>query len=343
MPTKEELIESLYKVICSATHTRSDARVADNDYFKRRVLGFGPEIAFENAVNEIEGASFLEGGQFISTKLTGEAARKNSFIYTTVSSDDPAPYGRVYAALANWDEVGDMWYIKILHTGWVAEDFDTREAAQGPRTVAQILTPAYEFFRFSKENLDFERTDEQTFKTVLSGFGTVTRAPALYPLRFRDRFAFFETLSEDFLMKIYGNRYFLDVILRKAKGRQIIDLDGFLLVGEKITIVEIKEKSPILNDSVNEVDWQYGWDSRRLIWYYYLQEHCQLPVLYNIHRIHERTAREFVQWDSIFLNDFMKGVGWSGSRAGGGGEDTLLAPYSYFRRLSAVITELLQE
>lgn len=86
--TKEKIIDSLYKVICSATHTRGDTRVEDNDYFKRRVLGFGPELAFEDTLATDSSVKFLEGGQFISKKLTGESDNKNTFIYTTISFDD---------------------------------------------------------------------------------------------------------------------------------------------------------------------------------------------------------------------------------------------------------------
>lgn len=340
MPTMDQLILSLYTVICSATHTRSDNRVDDNDYFKRRVLGFGPELAFEDAVTQIEGASFLEGGQFISKRLSGRVDHKNDFIYTTVSSDDPALYEQVYAALARWEEVSDMWYIRILDAGWAEEGFNTRTVAQGPITATTILTPAYEFFKFNKSTKRFERAEVQSFETVLSGFEEATRRPALYPLRHREKFDYFAQFPLSLVKKVYGNRYFLDVILRKAKGRQIIDLDGFVIVGDRTAIVEIKEKAPITDGSDNESDWRYGWDTRRLVWYFYLQERTGLKVVYNVHRIRERGAREFLQWDSVFLNDFFKGVTWSGVRAGGGGEDTLLAPYSFFDRLGSVIARI---
>ena len=42
--SKEELIESLYRIICTSTSTVGDSRVENNDYFKRRVLGFKAEI-----------------------------------------------------------------------------------------------------------------------------------------------------------------------------------------------------------------------------------------------------------------------------------------------------------
>lgn len=338
--TKEKIIDSLYKVICSATHTRGDTRVEDNDYFKRRVLGFGPELAFEDTLATDSSVKFLEGGQFISKKLTGESDNKNTFIYTTISFDDSFLYEQIYEALSKWEEVEEMWFIKILEREWSEKSFRTRDVAQGAITETTILEPAYEFFKFNKTTRHFERPLVQGFAEVLRDFEIGIRSPSLYPLRHREKFNYFNEIPDKLMKKVYGNRYFLDVILRKAKGRQIIDLDGFIVAGDKTIITEIKEKTPIFNKSEAMVDWQYGWDTRRLVWYFYLQERTGLPVLYNIHRIIDRNTREFVQWDSVFLDDFLKGVTWSGGRSGGGGEDTLLAPYLFFKRLEDVLIGL---
>jgi hypothetical protein len=129
--------------------------------------------------------------------------------------------------------------------------------------------------------------------------------------------------------------------MRQAQGRQIIDLDGFIIKNDKIMLVEIKEKSPIIGkDPVNLVDWRYGWDSRRILWYLYILKKTKLSVLYNVRQIDNRIDRNFVQWDSIFIDDFLRGTSWSSSRGGGGGEDTLLAPYLFFHRLEDILTKL---
>jgi hypothetical protein len=116
-------------------------------------------------------------------------------------------------------------------------------------------------------------------------------------------------------------------------------LDGFILRNDKVILVEIKEKSPI-EDGDSMAKWQYGWDTRRLLWYLYLLKKLDLSVLYNVRRVNNRTDRVFVQWDSLFIDDFLKGVSWSNSRGGGGGEDTLLAPYLYFKRLDKILETL---
>ena len=67
--------------MCSAITTAVDAKVANNDYFKRRILGFKAEIEFEKFINEKfeKKIEFLEGGQFISKKISGQKDDKNSF------------------------------------------------------------------------------------------------------------------------------------------------------------------------------------------------------------------------------------------------------------------------
>ena len=129
--------------------------------------------------------------------------------------------------------------------------------------------------------------------------------------------------------------------MRQARGRQILDLDGFIIKNKKIILVEIKEKTPNKNKKLNEeIHWQYGWDSRRLLWYLYLLKKINFTILYNVRQIEEREERKFLQWDSIWINDFLKGVSWSFSRSGGGGEDTLSAPYSYFKNLETILKEI---
>ena len=129
--------------------------------------------------------------------------------------------------------------------------------------------------------------------------------------------------------------------MRQARGRQILDLDGFIIKNKKIILVEIKEKTPNKNKKLNEeIHWQYGWDSRRLLWYLYLLKKINFTILYNVRQIEEREERKFLQWDSIWINDFLNGVSWSFSRSGGGGEDTLSAPYSYFKNLKTILEEI---
>ncbi|MEK9888329.1 MAG: hypothetical protein VW735_06280 [Gammaproteobacteria bacterium] len=153
-------------------------------------------------------------------------------------------------------------------------------------------------------------------------------------MRKREQFDYFNNYDLDTLKKIYANRYFVD-----NKKRQVvlhmIDFDGFIIKEDKIFIVEIKEKSPIKDkkepDDLNK--WSYGWDTRRLLWYKHIQQKIGFDVLYNIRQINNRDEREFMQWDSILLSDFLKGVSWSSVRGGGGGEDTLIVPYLHFKRL----------
>ncbi len=339
MSETTRVIDSLQKVLCTATSTASDARVENNDYFKRRVLGFKAEMEFEKAVSNFSsGLRFVEGGQFISKKMSGAEDDKNKFFYTTIGNEAPTAYTSVYKRISQWDEVDQMIYIQVLEDDWTTEPFKITQH-DGVKATTTILKPKYIFYQFDKATSTFFAPLIQNFSLILQHFNAPARSPSLFKIRGDEQFRYFEQYDIRTLKKIYATRYFLDNIMRHAQGRQFIDLDGFILKDDKVILVEIKEKTPI-EDGGAMTNWQYGWDSRRLLWYLYLLNKLDLSVLYNVRRINNRADRLFVQWDSLFIDDFLKGVSWSSSRGGGGGEDTLLAPYLYFKRLDEILRTL---
>lgn len=334
-----QIIDSLQKVICTSTSTAADKRVDNNDYFKRRVLGFKAEIEFEKEVSNFSNElTFLEGGQFISKKISGEENDKNKFIFTTIDYQSPAAYENVYKRIAVWNEVDEMIYIELLESDWTTEPFNITQS-DNTKATTSILKPRFIFHYFNKITSSFILHELQDFNSILRHFTKPEKKSSLFRIRGDDQFKYFEQYDIKTLKKIYATRYFLDNIMRQAQGRQFIDLDGFISKNDEVVLVEIKEKSPI-EDGESISKWKYGWDSRRLLWYLYLLQKLDLPVLYNVRRINNRIDRKFVQWDSLFIDDFLKGVSWSSSRSGGGGEDTLLAPYLYFKRLSDVLKEI---
>jgi hypothetical protein len=339
MSETNRVIDSLQKVLCTATSTVSDSRVENNDYFKRRVLGFKAEIEFEKAVKDFSNElHFVEGGQFISKKISGAEDDKNTFFYTTIDYEVPNAYTSVYKRISQWDEVDEMLYIQVLEDDWTTEPFNITQH-DGVKATTAILKPKFIFYQFDKTTFSFTKHLIQDFSLILQHFNEPARKPSLFKIRGDEQFRYFEQYDIRTLKKIYATRYFLDNIMRQAQGRQFIDLDGFILKNDKVILVEIKEKSPI-EDGDSMAKWQYGWDTRRLLWYLYLLKKLDLSVLYNVRRVNNRTDRVFVQWDSLFIDDFLKGVSWSNSRGGGGGEDTLLAPYLYFKRLDKILETL---
>ena len=240
-----KVIDSLQKVLCTATSTVSDARVANNDYFKRRVLGFKAEIEFEKAVCEFsKDLNFVEGGQFISKKISGAPEDKNKFLYTTIDFESPHIYKNVYKRISLWDEVDDMLFMQIVDENWSTESFKITNR-NGYKEETKILKPTFLFFIFNKKTEQFEPHPIQDFSVVLKHFNLPERNPSLFKIRGDEQFKFFEQYDLHTLKKIYATRYFLDHIMRKAQGRQFIDLDGFILKNEKVVLVEIKEKTPI--------------------------------------------------------------------------------------------------
>ena len=109
----------------------------------------------------------------------------------------------------------------------------------------------------------------------------------------------------------------------------MIDFDGITRRNNEFWLLESKEKDP-----GGDEDTQYfGWDSRRLAWYLYLQNCCGLQTIYIIRQVNNQEERQFVDWKYITLNDFAASASWLSESGGGGGSGTITAPLAAFKRL----------
>jgi len=332
--SKQDIIENLYKIICSNTSTRRDNKVKNNDYFKRRVLGFKAEIEFELFIKNQTNYKFFEGGMFLSPNLDGSKNMKNQFSYVTIDSLPPNEYIDIYTKIASWDEIKIFNYIFLSFDNWTEKEFEIKKTQGGKRIKDKILVPNFKFYNFDPKNRLFTENTSGDFKDIISLGNERKVRPSKSHLRKREQFEYFKEYKLDTLLKIYADRYFLDVEKNKVL-LNIIDFDAIIKQGEKYFVVETKEKEPIKDGKQKEDEklWSYGWDTRRLIWYKYIQEKIGWRVLYSVRQIDNREDRGFIKWDSIFLDDFLKGTSWSNSTGGGGGEDTLTVPYNHFSDL----------
>jgi len=339
--TKPEIIDSFHKITCTATTTASDKNVQNNDYFKRRILGYKAEIEFELEINNsFEGLEFLEGGQFYSKPLAGEANQTNEFIYTTFDYGDPIRYLEVFKRIASWPDVTDLIYIQILENGWENEDFQIKEKQGGSLVESIILKPKFIFHYFDRGQQIFSIDPNLGFANILNSFDLPVKGINRFHLRSREQFNYLEQYELTTLKKIYATRYFMEHKKRERVRVNMLDLDGFLINGDLLSLIEIKEKSPIKTANKKpllfENDWSYGWDSRRLMWYQYLKGQLGIETFYVVRQIDDRHERNFVQWDVIGLEDFLSSTTWSYSTTGGAGSDTQTCPYLRFKRLSEI-------
>ncbi|MBR88140.1 MAG: hypothetical protein CMK38_04265 [Porticoccaceae bacterium] len=332
--TKENLIDSLYKIICTANRRDKRDEAIDNDYFKRRVLGFKSEMEFEIYFREnfeTSSRELLEGGQFCGSKED-----RDLFVYTTVDFAEPIKYQKIYEGISKWSNVKYLYYLKVLNSGWGEVGLRTREEQGGDIKERFILEPVYEIFEFNLDSKTFSKSKNLNASKIFNHWREIKNSPAINPLRARDKFNYFDMYDLKILMKVYATRYFMDVLKRKH-FLYFLDIDGFLRSDNEIHIIELKEKTPIKTEGKKELskkDWKYGWDTRRLSWYQFLEKQLGLTTLYIVRQIETIKEREFNQWDTISLNDFMLNGSWENSVSGGSGRgDTILAPYSKFKSL----------
>ena len=338
--SKDKVIDSLYKVMCTNTTTAIDNKVKNNDYFKRRVLGFKAEIEFEEELKKTD-FSFRKGGILLSPRLDGSKDMKNKFAYITIDSLNPIEYLKIYSEISAWDEVKILYYAQLNLEEWKEEDYEVKEEKGGVLVKKKILVPDYKLYKFDRETKCFIESKDNDFSNILQIGTKRSKKTSKFHLRKRDHFDYFKKYDLITLKKIYADRYFLDKKKNEDVVLNTIDFDGFITKKERTIIIEIKEKTPIKSESKEGIDnkqlWSYGWDTRRLLWYLEVQNKTGFEVLYIVRQIETREERKFIQWDYIFLNNFLKGVSWSNSRGGGGGGDTLTVPYSHFKNLKEVL------
>lgn len=350
--TKKEVIESFYKIFCTSTTQGKDEKIPNNDYFKRRILGFKAELEFEKEINtNFKHYKFLEGGQFATEPLDPSKPKKASYIYTSFDYLKPREYLSIYKRIANWPSVREMTYVQILKKDWDEEKIEVKEHpdAKG-RTYKSILKPKFIFYRFDKDKQKFIKQNSLKFSDLISEFKSPQRRPSVSPLRGRKQFEYLKAYRLDVLKKVYATRYFMDYKKREKTGMNFLDLDGFLINLNKkddLKLIEVKEKSPD-NKCIKatktlperprpEEEWKYGWDTRRLAWYQHVNKSIDLPVIYVVRQIHERYKRKFVQWDAINIDSYLNSVNWSSEVTGGGSSGTLMVPYLHFQKLEKVI------
>ena len=338
--SKDQIIDSLYKIMCTSTTTAVDNKVSNNDYFKRRVLGFKAEIEFEQELKKTN-FCFHKGGILLSPRLDGSKDMKNKFAYITIDSLSQNEYSDIYKKISIWDEIKILYYAKLNFENWEEEDYGVKEKKGGKPILKKILVPSYKLFKFDRNSNSFKESSENDFSNILKIGSKRTKKSSKYHLRKREHFDYFRKYDLETLKNIYAVRYFLDKKKNEGVIVNTIDLDGFITQKNQTFIIEIKEKTPIKPKAKKKFNnlqlWSYGWDTRRILWYSEVQIKTGFEILYIVRQIKNREDRKFIQWDAISLNDFLRGVSWSNSRGGGGGGDTLTVPYSHFSQLENLL------
>ncbi|MFH1694415.1 MAG: hypothetical protein ABH880_01515 [Patescibacteria group bacterium] len=326
----------------TATTTAGDPKVFDNAYFKRRILGFRSEMEFEAAMQARDDIEFFEGGQFFITDKLQSDHYTRTFVYTTISDSDPESYKEIYTKIASWKEMSFLYFARPSQDNWNETSIMVKKEKGGEKIEGTILRPNFKLYKFNKEGGDFEEIDggESGFDEMLNHFEKPQRDPNVYHLRARELFDYFSEYDLEVLKKVYATRYLMDVVMRKAKGKITIDVDGFIKKDDRYYMIETKEKSPIVDTKGDQNKWKFGWDTRRVLWYLHMEPKVEIGIIYVIREIDNRTDRNFQQWLAIKLDDFLKISSWGNIVGGGGGEDTVTAPYIHFQKLEDLIGSL---
>ena len=338
---KEKLIDSLYKISSSMSSRGLDPNISDNDYFQRRIAGFEPEIEFELEIQNKTKFNFIRGGTVFFPELDGTKNMQHQFTYVTIDSLESKEYSKIYKKLSSWKDIKDLFYLKLNLNNWEDEEYTVNQEKNGKLRLikTKILKPNFKIYNYDRKLNIFKESDTNNFSQIFKNGRKKPEEATKFRLKEKERFNYLNKFEIEILKKLYAERYFLAKKYEECVFIPI-DIDGFIYNEKKLLMVEIKGKSPITNNKADKIAWSYGWDTRRLIWYHFLQLKIGIEILYCIRNVYQKENNTFINWDSLYLNDFLKGVSWEKEIRGGGNSGTMIAPYSYFTDLKNILKDI---
>ena len=262
-------------------------------FYQARAKGFKNEIEFDYVLKN-KGIETIDAGQCLFVKKRGNNL-ENKILYVTVSDDDKSKYVKLYEKMNELHEIKKLFFVEIgnIET-WETIDLTVKNS-KDEKTSRQILKPKFTLFEFN---------DSKWIKSEFDVLNDMLERTKLRTAKKKNNeyFQYLKKYSIKELMKIYCNRYFLDVQL-ESYSKGMIDFDHIVQDGNVYKFVETKEKDPMKDDKnpSDTTKWAFGWDSRRFSWYMYLKLQLGIDTDYVIREIDNQKDRNLVGWKKSTL------------------------------------------
>jgi len=319
------------KNIMKGLHDLISNNVIGDKQYDSRYKGFRGELSYFERCRTV-GQRLYSGG-YLVPRETGASATSNP-VYFTITSDAPEEaYRRIFSRISNLDcvalyfvqyernvEVLNMEKADIMGIGvklpvpkLTVSAFDVKNAAFTPATISDLVG-------------HFEPTGQIRGRR--------------YPIDSAIIKAHIDRLREypiEDLEALYVQRLVFDGMIGLGRVRGIpSDIDGILCDGdEPQCLVEIKEK-----DLSKREPRGFGMDVGRMQSLLHISDRTGIPYHYIVRQVEDQIARNFVQWLSIEMKEFEKGVlgqkfieGGTGMRSQSSSNPTLVCPLERFTPL----------
>ena len=320
--SKDQLLTSIHCVHYS--------KISLPDLYLKKCGGYKNEKEIEDLLNS-RGYETVDGGQILFVEKT-EQSYENTMIYYTVSTDDPEKYFELYKNISKIPGMKRLFFVKI-NDEWNIEKIKTKNIKEKIIDF-DILKPAMNVFEFSVSG--WKDSDFQQIKQNMKKKKAII-------CKYKDprRLDYLKDYDLDYLIKIYCNRYVLEIELDEYK-KNMMDFDSMIFHEGNYVAIESKEKDPIgkwIKKKVKGVEkelieedqkkWAFGWDTRRFAWYRFLNHTTEITTWYLIREIDHQKTRNFVKWKIIELEKFANCAVWHFERQTGRGS-TIEVSYPAF-------------
>jgi hypothetical protein len=172
-----------------------------------------------------------------------------------------------------------------------------------PEKTITIPRPEFSISKYNREANSFEVVNISIF---LDNFAPKKLRVGRAPRDLRLYQKFLGNIELEILDEIYAERYFIQVLLRNYKT-PMQDFDMFIRLNGKWHLTEIKQKDSDAND-------YFGWDTNRIMLYYYVMMKSNLSGGYLIAEIDNQEDRNHVRWLYIDIEKMLENISWSAPR-----------------------------
>lgn len=282
------LLDKLHQLICY--------NVIGDLQYQNRYVGFNGELSFMEWYSEHRPHhNIFDGGYFMPT-VEGNSCYQDS-IYFTVSSESFEDYLPIYKHLS---------YLQLKRYFFIQYD-DTIAPENWEQidllgTGISLPVPVFKVWEFLTDTASFK---EGSINDLLSNYEKIEQYKPVnrVPHELGKRWiAKLEKFDHKLITQLYVQRLIFDGLLGfKVKRGIPSDIDCIVMNEKgKLVFVEVKEKDPSKRGTPG-----FGMDVHRIESLAHLASATKLNVAYVVRRVKDQVTREFVEWRSISILDFI--------------------------------------
>lgn len=304
--------------------------------YRNRFNGFVAELHFADMMKQTRIKPPLAGGMFVPLEQGRDPFA--SSVYYTVSSDIPSMYADIYKDAAKLASEG-LYFIRYKNQqieSWPLQKLSF--ATSKENTVAELICPELEFFKYDKTGDEFKKSAIEEFQSTFHYHTDHLKKKKVSDTIRNAASARLKEFTIDSLIELYVNRFVFDGLsgFNITRGASL-DIDAFVYNPENhsLRILEVKEK-----DRSRGQKGGFGMDVRRIKSLEILEKNFNMRCVYLVRKISDQKKRDFLEWKYIFMDRFREKTDPDKTIQGGFGmgfEDgdypTLVCPEENYTRL----------